>query len=73
MSDLAPHPLLRGTDLGPAWFTGGSYGIEGGLACTITLIVSTIFILKTRLVNATPEMKVLTSQENPVPLAGKAE
>src|SRR6476659_7262444 len=30
ISDLAPHPLLRGTDLGPAWLTGVSYGIEGG-------------------------------------------
>ena len=66
ITDLAPHPLLRGTDLGPAWLTGGSYGIEGGLACTITLIVSTIFILRTRLVTATPEMKTLTSQENPL-------
>lgn len=66
INDLAPHPLLRGTDLGPAWLTGGSYGIEGGLACTITLIVSTVFILRTRLVTATPEMKALTSQENPV-------
>jgi membrane protease YdiL (CAAX protease family) len=66
INNLAPDPLLRGTDLGPAWLTGGSYGIEGGLACTITLIVSTIFILRTRLVTATPEMKALTSQENPV-------
>jgi membrane protease YdiL (CAAX protease family) len=65
ITDLAPHPLLHGTDLGPAWLTGGSYGIEGGLACTITLIVSTIFIWRTRLVSATPEMKLLTSQENP--------
>jgi membrane protease YdiL (CAAX protease family) len=65
LTHLAPHPLMRGTDLGPAWLTGGSYGIEGGLACTITLIVSTIFILRTRLVTATPEMKTLTSQENP--------
>jgi len=73
ISDLAPHPLLRGTDLGPAWLTGGSYGIEGGLACTITLIVSTIFILRTGLVNATPEMKTLTSQENPVRLGREAE
>jgi uncharacterized protein len=68
INNLAPYPLLRGTDLGPAWLTGGSYGIEGGLACTITLIVSTIFILRTRLVTATPEMKALTSQENPVRL-----
>ena len=73
INDLAPYPLLRGTDLGPAWLTGGSYGIEGGLACTITLIVSTLFILRTRLVTATPEMKTLTSQENPVRLVRKAE
>ena len=73
ISDLAPHPLLRGTDLGPAWLTGGGYGIEGGLACTITLIVSTFFILRTRLVGATPEMKTLTSQENPVRLVREAE
>jgi len=73
ISDLAPHPLLRGTDLGPAWLTGGSYGIEGGLACTITLVASTIFILRTRLVNATPEMMTLTSQENPALMAIEAE
>src|SRR5882672_5799850 len=67
ITDLAPHPLLHGTDLGPAWLTGGGYGIEGGLACTITLVVSTIFIWRTRLVSATPEMQLLTSQENPLP------
>jgi membrane protease YdiL (CAAX protease family) len=71
ISDLAPDPLLHGTDLGPAWLTGGSYGIEGGLACTITLIVSTIFIWRTRLVRATPEMEMLTSQENPVLMSGR--
>jgi membrane protease YdiL (CAAX protease family) len=65
ITDLAPHPLLRGADLGPAWLTGGSYGIEGGLACTVTLLISTIFIWRTRLISATPEMKALTSQENP--------
>jgi len=62
---IAPHPLLQGTDLGPAWLTGGNYGIEGGLACTITLAISTFFIWRTRLVSATDEMKGLTSQENP--------
>jgi len=65
LTDLAPYPLLHGADLGPAWLTGGSYGIEGGLACTITLLVSTIFIWRTRLVTATPEMNRLTSQEKP--------
>lgn len=66
INDLAPHPLLHGTDLGPAWLTGGSYGIEGGVTCTITLVVSTIFIWRTRLIRATPEMELLSSQENPV-------
>lgn len=66
INDLAPYPLLRGIDLGPAWLTGGSYGIEGGLACTIALTISTVFIWRTKLVSATAEMKKLTSQENPV-------
>jgi hypothetical protein len=66
ITELASNSLLHGIDLGPAWLTGGSYGPEGGLACTIALIVSTIFIWRTRLVSASPEMRLLTSQENPV-------
>jgi membrane protease YdiL (CAAX protease family) len=66
ITTIAPNPLLHGTDLGPAWLTGGSYGIEGGVACTIALIISTIFIWRMRLVSATPEMTKLTSNENPV-------
>lgn len=62
---LAPNPLLQATDLGPAWLTGGSYGIEGGVACTITLVISTIFIWRTRLVSPQEDLKLLTSQENP--------
>jgi uncharacterized protein len=65
ITNIAPHPLLHGVDLGPAWLTGGSYGIEGGVACTITLVISTIFIWRTRLVSVTAELKKLTSQENP--------
>jgi membrane protease YdiL (CAAX protease family) len=62
---LTPEPLWRGVDYGPAWLTGGSYGIEGGAACTIALIVSTLFIWRTRLVSPTAEMLRLTDQENP--------
>jgi uncharacterized protein len=64
---LAPHPLLRSTDFGPAWLTGGAYGIEGGAACTIALIASTLFIWRTPFVHATEEMLRLTDQENPTP------
>lgn len=62
---IVSHPILIGEDAGPAWLTGGRYGIEGGVACSIALVVSTLFIWRTRLVSATPELKKLTSEENP--------
>lgn len=65
ITTIAPNPLLHGTDLGPAWLTGGSYGIEGGVACTIALIISTIFIWRLPFISATEEMRKLTSIENP--------
>jgi membrane protease YdiL (CAAX protease family) len=65
IKELAPQPLMRAADQGPAWLTGGAYGIEGGAACTIVLIISTIFIWRTRLVSATEEMQRLTDRENP--------
>lgn len=64
--NLSKRTLLMGLDLGPAWLTGGSYGIEGGLACTIALLISILFIWRTRLVSATPDLLKLTSEENPV-------
>lgn len=59
------NPILRGDDVGPAWLTGGNYGIEGGVACTITLLVFTLLVWRTRLVAPTPELLKLTSEENP--------
>lgn len=40
IAEFSPDPILRATDAGPAWLTGGSYGMEGGIACTIALIIS---------------------------------
>lgn len=62
---LVSNPLLNATDQGPAWLTGGSYGLEGGVACTISLVLFTLFLWRTRLVSPTPELKKLTSEENP--------
>jgi hypothetical protein len=62
---LVSHPLLEGQDFGPKWLTGGSYGIEGGVACTVALIIFTAFLWRTSLVSATPELKQMTSEENP--------
>jgi uncharacterized protein len=62
---LTPAPLMRAASVGPVWLTGGTYGVEGGAACTLALIISTIFIWRTRLLSATPEMMSLTDKENP--------
>jgi CAAX protease family protein len=48
---LAPAPLLRAADSGPEWLTGGAYGIEGGAACTVALVVSTLIIWRTKLIS----------------------
>jgi hypothetical protein len=49
---LAPAPLLRAINSGPDWLTGGSYGIEGGAACTIALLISTLIIWRTKLISS---------------------
>ena len=61
---LLSHPLMYGKDLGPKWLTGGSYGIEGGVAATIALVASILFLWRTKLVSADPHLLKLTSQEN---------
>jgi len=44
IGDFSPDPLMRATDAGPAWLTGGAYGIEGGVACTFALMLSLVLI-----------------------------
>jgi hypothetical protein len=62
---ISSPTLFSGVDLGPVWLTGGNYGIEGGVACTVALILATLFVWRTRLVTADPEMVALSSRENP--------
>lgn len=42
--DIVKEPLMRETDLGPTWLTGGDYGIEGGILTTVALIASIALI-----------------------------
>lgn len=63
LSDLTTAPFLKAADLGPAWLTGGEYGLEGGLAGTIALIISTISIWFVPFIKPTDEMLELTSEE----------
>jgi membrane protease YdiL (CAAX protease family) len=69
ITGITPHPLLRFADAGPAWVGGGAYGIEGGAACTLALVVGTLFTWRTGLLKAAPEMKQYTDGENPNPQA----
>ncbi len=61
---ITPAPLLQQVDSGPAWLTGGSYGIEGGVACTIAIIVSTTLLWFLPFIKADEEMLELTNNEN---------
>lgn len=69
LTSLARAPLLRFSDAGPAWLGGGAYGIEGGAACTLALLLSTLFIWRTGLLSATPELRQYTDDEVPNPEA----
>lgn len=63
ISGFASDPLFRATDNGPAWLTGGSYGIEGGVACTLALLVSTAMIWLIPGLNPNEELLALTSSK----------
>lgn len=65
LSELASAPLMRVSEKGNAFIGGGDYGLEGGIACTIALIISTALIWFLPLFKATEEMLALTDTEKP--------
>jgi membrane protease YdiL (CAAX protease family) len=67
ITSITRNPLLRFEDSGPFWLGGGDYGIEGGAACTLALVLSTLFVWRTRLLDATPELRQYTDGEIPNP------
>lgn len=44
ITSFTTAPVLVYSTSGPEWLTGGGYGIEGGLACTVAILISTILI-----------------------------
>ncbi|HEX8072495.1 MAG TPA: CPBP family intramembrane glutamic endopeptidase [Pyrinomonadaceae bacterium] len=75
ITSLTRAPLLRATDRGPAWLTGGAYGLEGGLACTAALVAAIIFVWRTRLFRPAAELRRYTDGEQPAatPVASFAD
>jgi uncharacterized protein len=63
LKQLITAPLLQELDAGPIWLTGSDYGLEGGLACTVALIVSTAIIWYAPFLKPTAEMAALTGEE----------
>lgn len=65
LKDLAAASILKEVDSGPAWLTGGSYGIEGGIASTIALIVTCAAIYVIPFVKPDPDLLAISRRENP--------
>ena len=63
---LVGAPLLSANDIGPEWLTGGSYGLEGGIAGTVAMLLATVLTWMLPFVAPTPELLKLTSEEVPV-------
>ncbi|HKG12740.1 MAG TPA: type II CAAX endopeptidase family protein [Pyrinomonadaceae bacterium] len=64
---ITPHALFDFKDTGPEWVGGGAYGIEGGAACTLAIILGTLFVWRTQLLRASPELRHYTDGENANP------
>jgi len=63
LTDITTASFLTERDRGPTWLTGEDYGIEGGIACTIALLVSIAVIYFMTILKPSEEMLELTSSE----------
>lgn len=63
LGDLATAPLMRSKDFGPVWLTGGSYGLEGGISCTLALILSCGLIWILPFIKPNEELLEMSSEE----------
>ncbi len=54
------QPLFNGREIGPDWWTGGTFGPEGGAACTLVCAIACFLIWK--FVKPTDEMRQLVDE-----------
>ncbi len=60
LTGISTSPLLREIDSGPIWLTGQTYGVEGGIVCTIALVVSAAAIWLMPILKPDKEMLALS-------------
>jgi membrane protease YdiL (CAAX protease family) len=56
---VLPQSLLRPQVRGPVWLTGGDYGPEGGLFTTLIFVAATVYLLLSKRIYVSREMRNL--------------
>jgi len=65
LTDITTSPLLREIDSGPSWLTGQTYGVEGGIVCTIAIVISIVAIHFMPNLKPDEELLAMTSKAEP--------
>jgi len=68
LTEIATAPLLKEIDTGPTWLTGTTYGIEGGVAATIAIIIAIAAVYFLPLVKPDNELLAFTSKGEAKPI-----
>jgi CAAX protease family protein len=67
---LMPAALVRPEFRGAVWLTGGSYGPEGSSLATVMIVLGTVFLLFSKSIYVSKEMKALVLDPPPAPNQG---
>lgn len=62
LTGIAPAPLLTESDGGPIWLTGGKYGLEGGIAASVAVLISIVATIYLPFLRPDPELLTLSSR-----------
>jgi hypothetical protein len=71
--EFAENRVFLSTVSGPDWLTGGSFGPEGGVLATISLIACTWYVLKSDRFRPQPGVITLDSIEDIMPVPDQSE